>query len=610
MTLRFWILGSGAGFCALFNLLFVSDSLSFYSMHNSLFWGVNGAFLLFSFWSLFYLYQSISMPIASLLEAVRLINKEDLSVQVLKPKGNEFCFLIENFNQFIKKIQKKSLEMQHSKTMNNEFISNVSHELRTPLTSIGGYTKLVASGDAGPVTPTQKEFLDIIDYNVERLMELINDFLDFQQMETEKIQLELKSHDLVLLLKECLSTFKIIAQNKKLGLELKGSLEPVFVSGDRHRLTQIFMNLLSNAVKYTQTGSIEVEFVRSNYSVAVQVRDTGLGISPEDQINLFQKFYRTRSGLSSGETGSGLGLMIVKKLIDLHGGSVSIESTPGKGSLFTVQFPLPIPEPIATPKNKITPYYSKNIKNVWIIDADLKAAQEYQDFLIHHPELQASKGMKIQLFEKVAIVPEQSVNSQPDLVILDPLDTMSMYELRKKIKTDTPVLVLSSTIDSPLALAEGAFAWLKKPVNKNDFDSAIQALVTKQGWRVLLADSNTDLRLLLKRALEKCGLRVDDLDRGNAVINRIEKERYDLVLLDMHLQDVPGVDVLKIIHRVPEYQSLPIVMMSSVEKDVPSEKELMSWGTSKFVPKYRGLSYIVDNVNQYLEDQKFLEKYH
>lgn len=605
LAFRFWILGGGIGLCALLNVLFYLKQLS-----TTTFLVINGVFFLFFLILVFLIYQSISKPIAALLEAVKQGEKGDFSFRVEQQINNEIGLLVESFNRLMEKIQKEVLDVHRTEMLKSDFISNVSHELRTPLTSISGYTKLLAAGDAGPVAPTQKEFLDIIDSNVERLIGLINDFLDFQQMESGKIHLELKSHNLNSLLEECIATFQVLAQKKNLKIEIKKSESEALVSGDRHRLTQIFMNLLSNAVKYTQTGGIFVEVEKSDYSVAVKVRDTGLGISEREREHLFQKFYRTRSGFVSGEIGTGLGLMIVKKLIDVHGGSIRVDSTPGQGTLFSVLFPLSTPEVIPISKMQDSKALISKFKRIWIIDADKKNAEKLQELILQNQEPEVSNELEVHIFSNVMTVLEEFQNQHsPDLVILDPVGYTDIRDIQKKLQFKTPVLIISSSTDATVALSEGAMAWLEKPVNHKRFVLAVRKLMQGFGWKILLADSNTDLRILLKRALEKRGLHVEDLDQGRAVLKRIELEQYDLVLLDMHLHDVPGVEVLKIIHRSPQYHQLPVLMMSSEEKDIPSVDELSNWGISQFLPKYRGLTYIADHISQYLEDRKFLEQH-
>ena len=224
--------------------------------------------------------------------------------------------------------------------LKTEFISTVSHELRTPLTSIGGYAKLLAGGEAGEVTETQKEFLYIIDTNVVRLTHLINDILDIEKIEVGKMQIVREPQELGPVLKECRDTFGHPGGAKGPRTAVQGARRSAADhGGDRSRLVQVFMNLLSNAIKYTDKGFVELIAETNDFAVTVKVRDSGVGLSPDEREKVFQKFYRTPSGLHSAEGGSGLGLAIVRGLVEAHGGTVTVDSATGQGTTFTVTFP-------------------------------------------------------------------------------------------------------------------------------------------------------------------------------------------------------------------------------------------------------------------------------
>jgi len=233
--------------------------------------------------------------------------------------------------------------------LKSEFISTVSHELRTPLTSIGGYVQLIQAGDAGPITDTQREFLSIVQLNVRRLTSLINDILDIEKLESGGFDVRKEPQDLRELLRECRDSLLLMAQQKGLELRLDLPLEVPPILGDRGKLIQIFNNLLSNAIKYTNTGFIEISIQidaqgpAQEEGVAVQVRDTGVGLSSFEKGQVFKKFYRTDSSLASPEKGTGLGLAITQGLVRSHGGAISVESELGQGSTFEVFFPITAP---------------------------------------------------------------------------------------------------------------------------------------------------------------------------------------------------------------------------------------------------------------------------
>jgi signal transduction histidine kinase/CHASE3 domain sensor protein len=223
--------------------------------------------------------------------------------------------------------------------LKSEFISMVSHELRTPLTSIRGYVDLVLGGDAGAVSAQQREFLEIVARNAGRLSALIDDILDVEKIHAGKIALRREPVDLAAVLESVVQTFRVTAEAK--GLALATELEPAPpVEGDADRLTQVFLNLVSNAIKYTERGSVHVRLLRAEGEIRVEVRDTGIGLSPEDRGRVFERFFRADNRATRAAGGTGLGLAIAKAIVERHGARIEVASEPGKGSSFVVAFPL------------------------------------------------------------------------------------------------------------------------------------------------------------------------------------------------------------------------------------------------------------------------------
>jgi PAS domain S-box-containing protein len=223
----------------------------------------------------------------------------------------------------------------------DEFISVVSHELRTPLTSIKGYLDLVLTGDAGDVPLEQREFLDVVAHNTERLVAIVNDLLDLSQLEGDGIALQVVSVDLAALTAQAVQSLRLQLEGKRqqLAVTVPANLPPV--SGDSCRLLQVFTNLLSNAVKYTpEGGNIGITARTEDDRVCVEVRDSGIGMTMDEQGRLFTRFYRAKNPAALEVGGTGLGLAITKKLVTLHGGEISVTSTPGAGSTFSVRLPV------------------------------------------------------------------------------------------------------------------------------------------------------------------------------------------------------------------------------------------------------------------------------
>jgi PAS domain S-box-containing protein len=222
----------------------------------------------------------------------------------------------------------------------DEFVGTVSHELRTPLAAIKGFVELVADGEAGPVTDTQREFLEISARNADRLTALINDLLDVNRMESSGLELREDPVDLGDVLGDVAATLRLAAEAK--GLDFRaGPAELPRIIGDRDRLIQVFNNLVSNAIKYTPSGEVGIDARVREAEVEIVVHDTGIGLSPEEQAHLFTKFFRGGHRIAREAGGTGLGLVIAKAIVERHRGRIAVESEPGAGTRFRVFLPLP-----------------------------------------------------------------------------------------------------------------------------------------------------------------------------------------------------------------------------------------------------------------------------
>ena len=223
--------------------------------------------------------------------------------------------------------------------MKDDFVGTVSHELRTPLTAIKGFIELVADGEAGAVTDTQREFLQIAARNSDKLGILINDLIDMNLIESKRLEIHLRPLDLASVLSDVAATFRVMAQTKGLGFREEVPPLPK-VMGDSARLIQVFSNLVSNAIKYTPRGEVRIQAALTEAGVQVAVHDTGIGLSREEHAQLFTRFFRGRSSVVTEAGGTGLGLVIAKAIVERHNGTIDVESLPGEGSRFRVTLPL------------------------------------------------------------------------------------------------------------------------------------------------------------------------------------------------------------------------------------------------------------------------------
>ncbi len=233
--------------------------------------------------------------------------------------------------------------------LKSEFVATVSHELRTPMTAIKGYVDILLMGAAGPLTDQQQKFLETVKSNTERLNLLVGDLLDISRIEAGRISLALEAVDLAALLQEVVAEQARVAKEEGRSMtfsaEIPADLPPVY--GDRERVRQIAENLVENAYRYTpEGGRVVVRARRAGDAVQVDVQDTGIGIPPEEQPRVFERFYRGENPLVMASAGTGLGLSIVRTLVEMHGGRIWLESSgvPGEGSTFSFTLPVLPPE--------------------------------------------------------------------------------------------------------------------------------------------------------------------------------------------------------------------------------------------------------------------------
>jgi signal transduction histidine kinase len=230
-------------------------------------------------------------------------------------------------------------ELQRANQHKSEFLANMSHELRTPLNSILGFSQLLLEGDGGVLTQEQRQDVDIIAQNGQHLLVMINDLLDISKLEAGKAQLHRGEVDVEPLISECVESVRSLAKTKKLEMTASVSPEVGRVFADGPKLKQVLLNLLGNAIKFTESGSVRITAERQGAELRISVKDTGIGVPPEDTERIFESFQQGKSGISGKYQGTGLGLAISRQLVEMHGGRIWVKSAPGQGSIFTFTIP-------------------------------------------------------------------------------------------------------------------------------------------------------------------------------------------------------------------------------------------------------------------------------
>jgi signal transduction histidine kinase/CheY-like chemotaxis protein len=373
------------------------------------------------------------------------------------------------------RLREVNIQLEAATRHKTQFLANMSHELRTPLNSIIGFSEVLLEEMFGQLNDKQKEYVDDIFTSGKYLLDLINDILDLSKIEAGKVELEPEVLDLRKLLQGSLVMVKehALAHGIALQMDIADDLGPVI--GDEQKIKQILFNLLSNAVKFTpDRGNVGIRAKKVHQAVQISVWDTGIGIAPEDQQRIFEEFQQVGKGLTGKTEGTGLGLTLSKKFVELHGGAIWVESTPDQGSTFSFTLPfegmashLPLtvgqdefaqePMDAAVPEGPL----------VLVIEDDPKAINLLKIYLTEGGYRVAIAGDGAEGLEKVRRL-------SPSVVILDVLlPKVDGWTFLTKAKADpdikdVPVIILSIVEQKGKGFALGAADYLVKPVKKKE----------------------------------------------------------------------------------------------------------------------------------------------
>ncbi|MBI4589172.1 MAG: GAF domain-containing protein, partial [Candidatus Rokubacteria bacterium] len=261
-------------------------------------------------------------------------------VSLLTTLANQSKVAIENARLF-QEIEDKGRQLEVANRHKSEFLANMSHELRTPLNAIIGFSEVLSERMFGELNEKQAEYLQDIHSSGRHLLSLINDILDLSKIEAGRMELELATFDLPLALANALTLVQERAGRHGIALDLSVDKHLGPFVGDERKIKQILLNLLSNAVKFTpEGGRISVKAMPADGSVEISISDTGIGIAPEDQEAIFEEFRQVGSDYARKREGTGLGLTLTKKFVEMHGGRIWVKSEVGKGSTFTFTLPV------------------------------------------------------------------------------------------------------------------------------------------------------------------------------------------------------------------------------------------------------------------------------
>lgn len=472
--------------------------------------------------------------------------------------------------------------------MKTEFVSMVSHEFRTPLTSIKGYTDLLTSGEVGELSEDQTEFLQIVQTNADRLLALVNDLLDISRLEQGRVELREVTVDMIPLIQGAMVTLQLQMQSKQqqLLLDLPPSMPPV--RGDATRIAQILTNLLSNAHKYTPAGgTITISAAREGDFLRVSVTDTGVGMTEEEQANLFTRFYRAKNIATQDVGGTGLGLTITRTLVEMHGGAITVQSAPDVGSTFS--FTLPIAADAIAPmvENRSTHEQKTEGELILVVEDEPDMAELNRWHLTragYHVLIAANANEGLQMARDYA----------PDLILLDVLlpgtDGLTLLNWLKNDETTAsiPVLLLSILPDDGQGRTLGAVDYLNKPVTSDFLLTRIRTiLASKRSPLILLADSNPSEREHIRHDLHRGGYRTVTAATEDEVLQAVDEQRPDLLVLDLQSSSLDALEILRAVRSKEQAYHLPVIFMVGVtETDSDYDRSaLAAFNHSEFLAK-------------------------
>ncbi|MDP4093582.1 MAG: [Fe-Fe] hydrogenase large subunit C-terminal domain-containing protein [Bacillota bacterium] len=442
----------------------------------------------------------------------------------------------------------------------SDFISTVSHELRTPLTSVMGFAKIIKKKFedviVGEIKTEDKKIirtigqvqdnLDIIVSEGERLTILINDVLDIAKMEAGKTEWKTEQLSVMEIVdRATAATFALFEQK---GLKLNKYVEENLpeIMGDRDRLIQVIINLISNAVKFTDTGTVTCEAVLENGMVKISVADTGIGIAEKDIPQVFEKFKQVGDTLTDKPKGTGLGLPICKQIVEHHGGNISVESTLGRGSVFSFSIPA-IKESLAqearTVKDNVVKKLKEHVATTIPVDAGSKRIlvvddeesirkllrQEFEDEGYYVEE--AKDGIEAIDMIKAAV---------PDVIILDVMmPMMNGFDVAAVIKNDPrtkniPIIILSIVEDRERGFNIGVDRYLTKPININELMKEVELLISygRTRKKVLVVNEDEPTIKTLTSVLESKGFIVAEARTYDEYVEKMEAVKPNMIFVD------------------------------------------------------------------------------
>jgi CheY-like chemotaxis protein/nitrogen-specific signal transduction histidine kinase/HPt (histidine-containing phosphotransfer) domain-containing protein len=510
----------------------------------------------------------------------------------------------------------------------SNFLSSMSHELRSPLNAILGFAQILSSDDPPP-SPSQRESIEPILHAGWHLLSLINEILDLAQIESGRLALSVKSISLGEIMLECQAMMEPQGRGRGISLTFPRFEAPCFVDADRTRLKQVLINLLSNAIKYNKENG-EVLVVCDLYPaegsdqrrIRISICDTGPGLSPDKVAQLFQPF--NRLGQETGaQEGTGIGLALSKRLVELMGGAIGVESTPGSGSVFWFDLKLAVAPALAADNVRYPAFASRQVH-----DSASATAPQYNGDAMRTVLYVEDNPANLKLIGQIiarransrlltATDGESGIKlartHHPDVILMDiNLPGISGIEALQSLRedpatADIPVVALSANAmpdDIEKGQVAGFFRYLTKPINIDDFSDALDSALERRERPalILVVEDLPENRLLVKSYLRGCHCRLTFAQNGRAAVDLFSVSDFDLILMDMQMPVMDGLEASRAIRALEKARGaaspVPIVAITASATLQDIEKERMA-GCNDRLPKPFSKAELLNVIARY-----------
>lgn len=479
----------------------------------------------------------------------------------------------------------KNDELRRASDVKSRVVSNVSHEFRTPINSILGLTQLLIDRLDGELTPEQEKQVRFVRTSAQALSDLVNDLLDLSRLEAGRHELRAAKFEVSELLSSLRGMMRPLVR-EGVELVLDEPAKPLTLDTDRGKVSQILRNLVSNAIKFTMKGSITVRtWTDDGKHIKFEVKDTGIGIAPDDLPRIFEEFVQIDSPVQREVQGTGLGLALSRKLAETLGGSLTATSKLGEGSTFLLEIPL-LHEEVAAVEE-----IAARAKAIDETKQQVLVVEDNRQTMFFYERYLASAGFQVVPARSVDEARKELARVRPAAIVLDVMlegeSTWSfLAELKENADTrDIPVMVVTIVDRAQKARALGADEFWLKPI---DGDRMIRKLaeLSKRGpvTRVLVIDDDEQARYLVRRLLSGAPYTVFEAADGASGLEIARKQRPDVIFLDFLLTNETAFDVIDDLKGDPELRSIPIIIQTAKSLD-ETERAKLERETSAILKK-------------------------